>query len=132
MILIIRLLPFLVGLLEAGLFWWQGSLPGTYPLLVVAGVILLPLASGVIAWKQVRLGDLVEKMAPAFLLLAVLGFALLLSEGWWPRLLITALAVVFSFLSLELLFLLARDPGSYPVNGPTSARCPRTQTLSSR
>ena len=117
MILIIRLLPLLVALLEAALLGWQKSLPGTYPLLALAAFALLPLSSLAIAWRRVNFWDLTEKMAPSYLFIAVLGFALLLAEGQWPFLIILLLAAAATFISLELLFLLARDPGSYPVNG---------------
>ncbi|MFA5185203.1 MAG: hypothetical protein WC551_01840 [Patescibacteria group bacterium] len=117
MILLIRLLPFFVGLLEAVLFWWQKKIPGAYPWLVAAAFVALPLSALIIAGRRVRFWDLMEKMAPTFLFVAVLGFALLLLEGNTETIILTAMAAIASFVSLELLFLLARDPGAYPVNG---------------
>ena len=117
MILLLRILPLLVGLCEAGLFWWQKKLPGAYPWLVLLAVVVLPLASVVITWGRVKFGDLMEKMTPTFALVAVLGFALLLVEARWEMYLLTVLAAGSSFISLELLFLLARNPAAYPVNG---------------
>jgi len=116
-ILLLRILPLSVGLLQAGLFWWQDRLPGAYPWLALAGVACLPLASVVISWGRVKFGDLMEKMAPTFVLVAVLSFALLLVEGRWELNLVVGLAALSSFVSLELLFLLARNPAAYPVNG---------------
>lgn len=117
MILLIRIIPFLAAFLEAGLFWWQRKLPDAYPWLVVAAFFVLPLASLVIAGRKVRFWDVMEKMSPTYLFVAVLGFALLLLEGNLEIITVTALATISSYISLELLFLLARDPGSYPVNG---------------
>lgn len=117
MILLLRILPLFVGVLEAGLFSWQKSSPGTYPWIVLTATAVLPLASVVISWRQVRFGDLMEKMAPTFSLVAVLGFALLLVEAQWEMYLLMSLAAVSSFISLELLFLLSRNPAAYPVNG---------------
>jgi hypothetical protein len=117
MILLIRLVPFVVGLFEAVLFWQQRLHPELYPWLVLLAVALLPAGAFVIAWKRVRFGDLTEKMAPTALLLASLAFALLLVEGEWPLTALVMLASLASFLSLEVLFLLARFPQAYPVNG---------------
>jgi len=117
MILLIRILPLFIGLLQAGLFWWQKKLPGTYPWLVVVAALSLPLASIAISWGRIKFGDLIEKMAPTFVLVAVLGFALLLVERSWETYLLTGLAAVSSFVSFELLFLVARNPAAYPVNG---------------
>lgn len=117
MILLIRILPLCIAALEAALFWWQTQMPGSYPWIVVAGVALLPAAALAISWKQVRLWDLMEKMAPTFLLILSLGFALLLVEGVWPTRILIALVAAAAFLSLEVLFLLARHPTAYPVHG---------------
>lgn len=117
MILLIRLLPLFVGLSEAGFFWWQKKSPGAYPWFVLAAAACLPLASAVIAWGRVKFGDLLEKMSPTYALILILGFALLLVETRWELYLLMALAAASSFVSLELLFLLARNPAAYPVNG---------------
>lgn len=117
MILLLRILPLLVGLAQAGLFWSQKNSPGTYPWLVALAAAGLPLASVAISWGRVRFGDLMEKMTPTFVLVAVLGFALVLAESRAELHLLMALAAASSFVSLELLFLLARNPAAYPVNG---------------
>lgn len=117
MILLIRLVPFAVGLLEAALFWQQRLHPELYPWLVLLGVATLPVGAVVIAWRRVRFADLTEKMTPTYLLIAALAFALVLVEGRWPFAALVALAAFASFLSLEVLFLLARFPHAYPVNG---------------
>lgn len=61
--------------------------------------------------------DVVEKMAPTFFLQCALAFGLLLVEtdvALWTIHILTGLT---TFLSLELLFLLAFEPDAYPVNG---------------
>lgn len=117
MILLIRIIPLFMGLATAGLFWWQPQLPGTYPILVFLATAFLPLASLAIAGRSVKFWDVMEKMGPTYIFVAVLGFAMLLTEGRLALIIVTALAAVAAFVSLELLFLLARDPGNYPVNG---------------
>lgn len=117
MILFLRLVPLLVGLLEAGVFWAQRGNPTFYPWIVVVGVAAVPSASLLIAWGRVRFFDLLEKMTPSFLLIASLAFGLLLIEGTVPFMVMLALASVCSFISLELLFLLSYHPSAYPVNG---------------
>ncbi len=117
MILLIRVLPILTGLIEVFVFWQQRLHPSVYPWLVGIGVLWLPVASFLIAWKHVRFNDLLEKMAPTYLLLAALAFALLLVENIWTLRILITLAGVSSLLSLEVLFLLAHHPTAYPVNG---------------
>lgn len=117
MIILLRILPLSVGLLQAGLFWMQKQTPEAYPWLVLAAVLSLPAASAAIAWGRVRFSDLAEKMMPTYVLVAVLGFALLLAETRFELYAIVALASLAAFVSHELLFLLARNPAAYPVNG---------------
>ncbi len=117
MILIIRLLPLAVGALEVFLFWWQSTFPGSYPYLVLAAFAAVPIASSVIAGRQVKMRDLLEKMSPTYILLAVLGFALLLAEGRGQVIFLISLAGFATYISLELLFNYARNPQAYPVNG---------------
>ncbi|MFZ2804327.1 MAG: hypothetical protein WA001_03815 [Patescibacteria group bacterium] len=116
MILFLRILPVLVGLLEAFVFWSQRTQPGLYPWIAIVGVVAVPCASLLIGWGRVPFADLLEKMAPTFLLMAALAFGLLLVEGSAAFWIIVTLAAVSSFVSLELLFLLAFHPSAYPVN----------------
>lgn len=117
MILLLRGIPLLVALLEVFLFWMQRQQPGLYPWIVVFAIGVLPVAALVLAWGRVKMFDLLEKMSPTFLLLIALAFGLLLAEGPWAVGLIFLLAGIASFMSLELLFLLAFHPAAYPVNG---------------
>lgn len=117
MIVFIRFLPLLAALLNAALFWLQTEQPGTYPFFVLIGVASVPVASFLIAWRRLKLTDLLEKMAPTFVFLLSLAFGLLLAEHPPAILTIVVLASVATYLSLELLFLLAFNPAAYPVNG---------------
>ncbi len=115
-VLVLRALPFLVGLLEAGLFWSQHNYPMTYPWLVGVAALILPCAAYAISWKRLELRDMMEKMAPSFLVLLSFGFGLLLIEEVWSLWVVIIGAGLCSFLALELLFLLCYEPASYPVN----------------
>lgn len=117
MILFLRTVPLLVGLFTAFVFWSQRTHPTSYPWIVLLGIAAVPAASFVLAWKRVQPWDLAEKMAPTFLLVTALAFGLLLAEGPLALWAIILLAAVTSFVSLELLFLLAFHPSAYPVNG---------------
>lgn len=117
MILLLRLVPIAVGILEAVVFWQQRQFPTTYPWILLIGILALPIGAIVITWGHVRFGDLVEKMAPTFLLITTLAFALLLIEGVWPFALLVSFATISSMLSLEVVFLMVHHPSAYPVNG---------------
>lgn len=115
--ILFRLLPFLVALLNVTVFFLQLKYPLEYPWIVLIGVIALPLGSFGLAWKRLSFPDLLEKMLPSYILVVALAFSLLLVEGRFYVLLIIFLVGIASFLSLELLFLLAYNPSRYPVNG---------------
>lgn len=117
MIVFIRFLPLLAALSNAALFWFQTKQQGTYPFFVLIGVAIVPVASFLIAWRRLKLTDLLEKMTPTFVCLLSLAFGLLLAERPPAILTIVALAAAATYLSLELLFLLAYNPSAYPVNG---------------
>jgi len=117
MILLIRILPLVIGCLEAAVFWWQRRLPGAYPFLALGGVAAFVLAVLVIARKRIGRRELTGIMAPSFILLLSFVFGVLLVEGFWPALLLAGLAGGVTFMVLELLFLHARNPALYPVNG---------------
>ncbi len=117
MILFLRLLPFFIPLCEAGFFLLQIQHPLLYPWIVLVSVVLFPLAAIAISWGQLPFRVMCLKMAPSFILLASLAFALLLVEGTVAISIVIALAAVCSCISLELLFLLCHHPVRYPVNG---------------
>lgn len=116
MIILLRILPLLVALLQVGVFLSQLNNPQNYPWIVLTGVLALPIASFFIIWKRVGFKHMVEKMTPSFILLVALAFALLLVESRVAQTAVVAIAAVSSFVSLELLFLLAFNPSKYPVN----------------
>lgn len=117
MIIFLRLLPFLIPLLEAGLFFSQIHHPLVYPWIALIGVALFPIAATAISWSQLPFRNMCIKMAPSFLLLASCGFALLLVEGNLSLGVLIAVAGISSGISLELLFLLCHHPARYPFNG---------------
>ncbi|MFH1078074.1 MAG: hypothetical protein V1745_02190 [Patescibacteria group bacterium] len=117
MIVILRILPFIIALVEAFSFMMQFRTPLQYPWFVVVGVLAVPVASLAIAWRRVRFLDMLEKMTPTFILIVALAFAMLLAEGDGSKAAIVTLASFVSFVSLELLFLLAFNPARYPVHG---------------
>lgn len=117
MILLLRILPILTAFLQAGCFLLQKQQPGTYPMFALAGVLSVPAASFLLSLKRVRIGDLVEKMMPTFILHLSLAFGLLLAEGGIAVWIIATIGAVSTFMSLELLFLLAYRPAAYPMNG---------------
>lgn len=117
MTIFFRFLPFLVALLQVGIFYGQISHPLSYPWLVLIGVIALPVASFAISWKRLAWRDMLSRMVPSFILLASLAFSLLLVEGALAVWTVIVLASVSCYASLELLFLLVYHPSRYPVNG---------------
>jgi hypothetical protein len=121
MILFLRFLPLLVAILEGLVFWAQLQEPLLYPWVVGIGILALPAATIAISWKRLPLRDAFERMLPSFVLLLALAFALLLVEGQLGMWAVILVAVVSSFISLELLFLLVYDAPRYPVNGISRA-----------
>ncbi len=117
MFLLLRLLPYVVGIAQVWLLLTQTAQPHMYPWIVGIGVLLVPGASLLIGWKQVRARDAIEKMMPTFLLILSIGFGVLLLESRVSIWTAALLAGIASTISLELLFLLARHPSAYPVNG---------------
>jgi len=121
MVLFLRLLPLLIACLEAAVFWLQLRQPLSYPWIVLLGVLALPLATVLIAWKRLPIRDAFERMLPSFVLIASLAFALLLVEGPVAVWMVVVLAALTALISLEFLFLLVYDPPRYPVNGLSRA-----------
>jgi len=117
MIFVYRLLPAATALAVGILYYAQFENSLSYPWIAVLGTLAVMIAAWLMSRTRVSLVDMVEKMLPTFLLLGVLVFGMLLSEGELARWAIIVLAVLSSFLSLELLFLLSFTPSRYPVNG---------------
>ncbi len=117
MIFFYRLLPFICSIAIVLSFWIQTRYPFQYPWMALFGVIFLPLASFWMARGRVGYKDLIEKMLPTLIFIFALIFALLLAEGSTQIIAIMILAGVSTYLSLELLFLLAFAPPRYPVHG---------------
>jgi len=117
MILLLRILPFVAAILQAGCFSFQKQHPQTYPYVALAGVLCVPVAAVLLSAKRIKLGDLSEKMSPTFLLHLALAFGLALTEGWLSVDVIIVLGAISTFISLELLFLHIYQPSVYPMNG---------------
>ncbi len=117
MILFLRLLPFLVGLLQLVTFRSQALEPSAFPWIAAIGWLAVPVAAVVISWRHIGWSDLMRKMMPTYVTLACLVFALLLVEGAWQFWLLAGLAALISFVSLELVFLMSYDLVAYPVQG---------------
>jgi len=116
MIFLFRLMPVLSALLVGGAFYWQLRDPLFFPWIALCGVLWVMACIFLMARRRVRFADLVEKMLPTALFLLALVYGMLLAEGWASKAVIMLLGAVASFLSLELLFLLAFMPSRYPVN----------------
>ena len=116
MIFFFRLMPALSALLLGGAFYWQLRNPLFFPWIALCGVLWVLACVFLMARKRVRFTDLMEKMLPTALFLFSLVYGMLLAEGWTAKVAIVLLGAVASFLSLELLFLLAFMPSRYPVN----------------
>lgn len=117
MVLFLRLLPFVVGALQVVVFREQMRNPLSYPWIVFVGVAALPVAAWLISRTRVRAVDMLEKMAPAFILVSSLAFALLLLEGNGAVWVAAVIAALTSYFSLEMLFVHAYVPTRYPVHG---------------
>ncbi len=117
MIFIYRLLPATTALAVGILYYVQFENSLAYPWIAILGTLSVVFVAWLMSRTRVSLVDMVEKMLPTFLLLGVLVFGMLLSEGELAKWSIIVLSVLSSFLSLELLFLLSFMPSRYPVNG---------------
>lgn len=117
MIVFLRVIPFLIGFLEAVIFWYQRDNPVLYPWLILSGAALFFIAALALSWGRIKIKDMLEKVTPNVILLLALGFGLLLIESDLERLIVTLLAAISSTVVLDLLFLLSFRPVSYPVNG---------------
>lgn len=115
-ILLIRLLPALTGIFAALIGVWQWREPLIYPLPFLLFLVWFVVAGALITRGQVGLSDAMSKLLPAGLALLSLGMGYLLTETSFARLCMIGGLVAVSWLSLELMFLLAWDPSRYPVN----------------
>jgi len=117
MILVLRLLPFAVGITNAWLFFLQSTNAATYPYLVGIAPVLFFVAAVMIAKRQSITITFIQRMVPCTLAIAMAGYGMLLAEGNAATVVIPLFAGIASFLGLELLFLSMYLQASYPVNG---------------
>ncbi|MBP7006203.1 hypothetical protein KBB27_03720 [Patescibacteria group bacterium] len=119
MILLLRLAPMLAGFAIYALFEWQWTHPLFFPWpLLGAMAAYLVIAARLVAVRKDR-WDMMWKAIPGLLLLgSATVCSLLFEEIFWQHGLSLFVAIA-TYLSLELLFLLAYDPARYPVHGLT-------------
>lgn len=117
MLLLRRLLPFLVGILNMLCLFLQARSPDSYPWLALVAPASYIVAGLIITYRRVKIGDVAARLAAPALALTASGYGLLLAEGEMSRLLIPIFGGGVSFLALELLFLHVFLPTRYPVNG---------------
>ncbi len=115
--LFMRLSPWLIagvaGFLSA--WQWRDALIYPWPLVIVWALAFFAVCA--MAWRELTWRDTLEKMAPSFVTLAIVGFAFLLVEGSLTRFVTSLVFLLIPLVSLELLFLFLYDPTRYPVNG---------------
>ncbi len=117
MYLLVRVLPWLSALAAFSAVEWQWSDASTYPYPLLAGFGFFAAAAMIIAWKRLAWREFVTKMIPPLLLWTSAALAMLVVEDQAARIVLTVVLVGTPLLVLELLFLLAVDPGRYPVHG---------------
>jgi hypothetical protein len=119
MLVLLRLLPFTLGAVNAALFLYQARSAETYPWPAVIATVLTLACAFLILRKRgrgmVRRGG--RLIVPSVLTLAVCGYALLLAEGVLAHWVIPLFAAALTFAGLELFFLSTFVSARYPVNG---------------
>jgi len=115
--LLVRGLPWIIGLLAflACQWQWRDALIYPWPLVIV--LTAYGAAAGLITYRRLPLDELVYKMAPGVVVLTSMGFAFLLVEAPESRLALSILLAGTAAVSLEMLWLLVFDPARYPVHG---------------
>ncbi len=117
MYLFVRAVPWLSAAAAMLAVEWQWRNPSMYPypLLGAIGFYILAavlIGAGRLAWKELMI-----KSTPSLLLLIAAMLAMLVIESPASKIALTVLFAGTPLLTLELLFLLAVDPGRYPVHG---------------
>jgi hypothetical protein len=115
--LLVRGLPWIIGLLAFLACQWQWRDASIYPWPLVIVLCAYGASAALIAYRRLALDELVYKMMPGVVALASMGFAFLLVEAPESRLALSALFAGASAVSLEMLWLLVFDPARYPVHG---------------
>jgi hypothetical protein len=117
MLLLRRLAPYVVGMVNACLLFWQAQSASWYPWLAAAAPVLFAVAGVFVGWRRFGAWEFVARLLGPLLAVTAAAFALLLAEGPFAEWLIPFFVGVVSYAALELLFLLAFLPTRYPVNG---------------
>lgn len=115
--LLVRGLPWFIGLSAFALCEWQWRDASIYPWPLITILAAYCIAIGIIAYRRLAIKELLTKMAPGVLVLISMGFAFLLIETPESRLAVSFLVAGSAAVSLEMLWLLLFDPARYPVHG---------------
>lgn len=115
--LIIRGLPWLIGLGTFLLAQWQWRDARSYPYPLLGAILAYAIGSALIAYRRLSWQETISKMLPAALTMGAIAIAFLLAETPTTRLGLSIVMAGIPALTLELLWLLAFDPARYPVHG---------------
>ena len=115
--LLVRGLPWLIGVFAYLASQWQWRHAGFYPWPLVSVLIGYLLSAALISYRRLSLQELIIKILPSVLALTSMGFAFLLIEAPEARLALSFFVAGVSVASLEMLWLLIFDPAHYPVHG---------------
>lgn len=115
--LLVRAMPWLSAAAALLAAEWQWNDASSYPYPLLAGLSVFIAASVVIAWKRIAWREFLIKMTPPLLAWISTALAMLVVEDPAARTVLTAILTGIPLIVLELLFLLAIDPGRYPVHG---------------
>lgn len=115
--LLLRIMPLVVGLLNGGLFFLQARNQGMYPWLILPTVILYLGAIVLINRKHWKGAEHIRTLIPAFIAILISGYGSLLTEGIILSWIIPVFVGVVTYAILELQFLHAYTPARYPANG---------------
>lgn len=117
--LLVRSLPWFIGLLAYAASQWQWRHADFYPWPLVSVVIGYIVSATLISYRRLSLDELISKILPSVLVLTSIGFAFLLIEAPEARLALSILYAGIAVASLEMLWLLIFAPARYPVHGLT-------------
>ncbi len=114
--LLLRLLPWISGVVMAFALWLQWQEPLLYPMPLLGGFAVFLVSATLLLWKRVSLGGFLERIVPPFALLFAIGVGFLMIEDPLQRLFFSCVAVLAVTISLEMIFYFLFNSKHYPVN----------------